>query len=379
MQSVPSSPRKTAQLERVLLSRHDSPSKSSLPDCSPRKKSVRMSTVPKMEYRKKILLTSVPFEDDFYLNLLDWSPSGILATGQGNRVMCHRIEGLEIVKSVPAFEAHGNVCAVTFNANDQMATSDLQGRIHFVPLIGHSMYTTLRGHCNRVGVLNFHPNGQILSSGGRDNRIAHYDLRTSKTPFHVNMSAHHQEICGCKWSPSGRMVAIGGNDNVLSVWDAAKLDGKPLMRIEGAHSAAIKALCWTEQEILVSGGGTSDRRISMWDTNTAQKVGSILTPSQVCCLISSPNVAPDTLVSTHGFTEHYVAIWDMKMFSLQNNDVQEPLHYFQGHNARVLYAARSPCQRVVCTGAGDGSVRLWECFQETPKTLMRRHLESIYL
>jgi WD40 repeat protein len=103
-------------------------------------------------------------------------------------------------------------------------------------------------------------------------------------------------------------------------------------------------------------------------------------------------VAPSTLVSTHGFTEHHVAIWDMKLMFFggeqhqqqappinQGQEMHEPTHCFQGHTARVLYAARSPCQRMVCTGAGDGSVRLWECFQETPKALMRRRLESLYL
>lgn len=38
-----------------------------------------------------------------------------------------------------------------------------------------------------------------------------------------------------------------------------------------------------------------------------------------------------------------------------------------GHTYRVLYLAASPDGRTIVTGAGDETLRFWDCFRPTPK------------
>jgi cell division cycle 20-like protein 1 (cofactor of APC complex) len=38
-----------------------------------------------------------------------------------------------------------------------------------------------------------------------------------------------------------------------------------------------------------------------------------------------------------------------------------------GHTFRVLYLAASPDGRTIVTGAGDETLRFWDCFKAAPK------------
>lgn len=98
------------------------------------------------------------------------------------------------------------------------------------------------------------------------------------------LRAHHQEVCGLKWSFDEKMLASGGNDNKLYVWDARKLGRNvdPMCRFED-HTAAVKAVAWSPHQhgLLASGGGTADRHIRFWNATTNLPLHKIDTGSQV--------------------------------------------------------------------------------------------------
>lgn len=374
MSSTPSSPRKTAQVER-LYGQNGCKSPSLLSTLSPLSK--RIPTAPEESGEKgRVHLTSVDFEDDFYLNLLAWHHSGII-TGQHDRVVVypHRPDTTILADDEIAFELSLAVTAVGSISDHpaQVVVGDRGGRVTILDCDRLEAVGTVSPHCSRVGVIDYSPTTRLLATGSRDSKVALIDQRQPKT---TSLSMiHRQEVCGLKWSPCGNLLATGGNDNVLSVKDVRMMDGKSVARVESAHAAAIKALAWLGNT-LYSGGGTSDRRICAWtpNGNPKQPLWSCLTPSQVCCLLTSPTVSPTTLLSTHGFTDNLVLLWDTKTMSRQN----DPKQCWIGHKSRVLYGAVSPCGRWVGTGAGDGTVRLWEAFKESAKTKQRRLLESKY-
>ena len=57
----------------------------------------------------------------------------------------------------------------------------------------------------------------MLSSGSRDKSILHRDCRI-KNNFFAKLEGHKQEVCGLKWSPDEQQLASGGNDNKLLIW-----------------------------------------------------------------------------------------------------------------------------------------------------------------
>ncbi|KAH8057192.1 hypothetical protein JL722_6835 [Aureococcus anophagefferens] len=77
-----------------------------------------------------------------------------------------------------------------------------------------------------------------------------------------------------------------------------------------ATVAAVKAIAWSPHKrgSLASGAGTADRTIKFWDARTCALVDSVDTGSQVCALAWSRSV--DELVSTHGYSLNQICIWN---------------------------------------------------------------------
>ncbi|KAH7424438.1 hypothetical protein KP509_11G008800 [Ceratopteris richardii] len=218
-----------------------------------------------------------------------------------------------------------------------------------------SKVRTMRGHSARVGSLAWN-GGPILSSGSRDNCIFNHDVRI-RDHLTAKMCAHEQEICGLKWSLSGQQLASGGNDNLLHIWDASQMSsGGPsnyLHRFD-EHQAAVKALAWCpfQSNLLASGGGTADRCIKFWNTQTGACLNSVDANSQVCALQWSRH--EKELLSSHGFSQNQLCLWKypsmVKMAELR------------GHTSRVLHLAQSPDGYTVASAAGDETLRFWQVF-----------------
>lgn len=123
------------------------------------------------------------------------------------------------------------------------------------------------------------------------------------------------------------------------------------------HTAAVKALGWSPNNynLLASGGGTADRCLRFWNTQTLEMTNCIDTGSQVCNLVFSKN--SNEMVSTHGFSLNQIIVWDL--------DSMEKLSTLTGHSLRVLYLSMSPCGQTVVTGAGDETLRFWNIFPES--------------
>lgn len=216
---------------------------------------------------------------------------------------------------------------------------------------------TMTGHTARVGSLAW--NDHILSSGSRDRLIYHRDVRAEEH-YTVKLSGHKQEVCGLRWNTEDNQLASGGNDNKLIVWD--KMSDIPLYRFH-EHTAAVKAIAWSPHQhgLLASGGGTLDKKIRFWNTQTGQPLQEIDTGSQVCNLAWSKN--SNEVVSTHGYSQNEIIIW--KYPSLAQ------VATLTGHTSRVLYLAMSPDGQSIVTGAGDETLRFWNVFSKSVKEQKR--------
>jgi cell division cycle 20-like protein 1, cofactor of APC complex len=208
----------------------------------------------------------------------------------------------------------------------------------------------MTGHTARVGALAW--NDHILTSGSRDRLIFHRDVR-QPDQYLRKLVGHKQEVCGLKWNCEDGQLASGGNDNKLMVWD--KLNEAPLWKFS-EHTAAVKAIAWSPHQhgLLASGGGTADRRIKFWNTLTGQPINEIDTGSQVCNLAWSKN--SNEIVSTHGYSQNQIVVWKYPSMT--------QVVSLTGHTYRVLYLAMSPDGQVIVTGAGDETLRFWNCFKK---------------
>ncbi|EJW04464.1 hypothetical protein EDEG_01334 [Edhazardia aedis USNM 41457] len=202
--------------------------------------------------------------DDFYSHILDWSNNNIyfascdklmqfnFTTNNMNKVYETEANIINAVKMGPS---KVDLCFGTSN-----------GTITFLD-INTQRSVSVRPNKSRIGVVEW-VSDFVLASGGRDKCVKIFDMRV-KNEF-VSVMSHKQEVCGLKLNCDGTKLASGGNDNKLIIYDIRYI--KQPLNIFTGHKAAVKAISWSKQcpNLLVSGGGTLDKTIKLWDINKSE-------------------------------------------------------------------------------------------------------------
>lgn len=315
---------------------------------SPRK---AVRKIPKSPFK---VLDAPDLQDDFYLNLVDWSSTNVLSVGLGSCVYLWSAHTSQVTRLCDLASDGDNVNSVSWHEKGQyVAVGTSKGHVQIWDAVASKHIRTIEGHQMRVGALAW--NGDQLSSGSRDRVILQRDIRGQGER---KLMGHRQEICGLKWSPDGQLLASGGNDNKLIVWN--KGERTTPFQMYSDHVAAVKAIAWSPHQhgLLTSGGGTADRCIKFWNTLTQQPLQSVDTGSQVCNLAWSKHTKE--LVSTHGYSQNQILIWRYPSLT--------QVAKLTGHTYRVLYLATSPDGECIVTGAGDETLRFWKLFSKARST-----------
>ncbi|CAG8479234.1 9918_t:CDS:10 [Acaulospora colombiana] len=277
------------------------------------------------------VLDAPDLQDDFYLNLVDWSSSNVLGVGLGTCVYLWNAVTSRVVKLCDmASTGHSNndenVTSVSWMpTGSHIAVGTAPGPVEIWDIHTSKRVRKMKGHSQRVGALAW--NSYTVSSGSRDRLIYHRDVR-DHNDYTVKLTGHKQEVCGLKWNPEGTQLASGGNDNKLLIWD--RTNDMPVHKFPH-HTAAVKAITWSPHShgLLASGGGSHDKKIRFWSTTTGEVLGCYDTESQY------PNM--------------------------------EQLAVLKGHTLRVLYLSVSPDGENIVTGAGDETLRFWNVFNNGKK------------
>lgn len=324
---------------------------------SPPKRKRRISKVPFK------VLDAPALQDDFYLNLVDWSSQNVLAVGLASCVYLWSACTSKVTKLCDLSGASDDNNNNSSNNEDvvtsvswaqrgtHLAIGTNRGNIQLWDTVACQKIRDLKGHDSRVGALAW--SGPCLASGSRDRLIYLRDVR-AQGDFTDRLPIHRQEVCGLKWSyDEPAFLASGGNDNVLHVIDSRNPGQQPLHRFTD-HTAAVKAITWSPHQhgLLASGGGTADRCIRFWNTLSGTAIQKIDTGSQVCNLAWSQNC--NEIVSTHGYSQNQIVVW--------RYPTMQKVTTLTGHTYRVLYLAMSPDGSTVVTGAGDETLRFWQLF-----------------
>jgi cell division cycle 20-like protein 1 (cofactor of APC complex) len=317
--------------------------------------SARLLASPRKAKRK---IAKVPFkvldapslQDDFYLNLVDWSSQNVLAVGLGSCVYLWSACTSKVTKLCDLGADEGAITSVSWtHRGSHVAVGTNNGDVQIWDVSKCKKTRSMDGHTARVGTMAW--NAHLLASGSRDRLIFLRDVR-APTPHVHKLQGHKQEVCGLRWSFDDSQLASGGNDNKLLIWDASGATS-PVMKFND-HTAAVKAIAWSPHQhgLLASGGGTADRCIRFRNTLTGTALNCIDTGSQVCNLMWSKNV--NEIVSTHGYSLNQIIVWRYPSMTKVST--------LTGHTYRVLYLAMSPDGQTIVTGAGDETLRFWNVF-----------------
>ena len=271
---------------------------------SPRR---QLRNVSKTPYR---VLDAPELADDFYLNLVDWSSTNVLGVGLGSSVYLWTAHTAVVSKLCDLASTNDTVSSISWvQKGSTLAVGTLTGRLHIYD--AHTLQlqrTYQQAHTQRIGALAW--NNHVLSSGSRDRMVHHRDVREPGTRPFRKSAGHRQEVCGLRWNSDsaaqGGLLASGGNDNKVCIWDlrssarrriaeegggttttaaaqAQPGDSSPLWKFH-EHTAAVKALAWDPHVagVLATGGGTQDKHIRFWNVQFGNMLSELDTGSQVC-------------------------------------------------------------------------------------------------
>ena len=295
--------------------------------------------------------------DDYYLNLLDWGKENIIAIALFDEIYLWNDNNSKasLLMSYSNNDATSDdslnniISSVSWMQNGLNLGIGLpNGSIQLWDINKKMKLRDIDAHDKRVSCISW--NNYVLSSGSKDKYIKNFDIRMKNSEI-SKIKKHKQEVCALKYSNEGDLLASGGNDNIAYIWDIRNLKNnifnflfsndrannnyeiKPYC-INNLHQAAVKAMNWCpwKRHVLATGGGSKDKSIKIYSCDNNKLIKNINTGSQVCSLIW--NEKEKEIISSHG------------------------------HMNRVLFMAKSPDERFLCSGSGDETLRFWKINDE---------------
>lgn len=158
-----------------------------------------------MPYKQQRNIQKSPFkvldapalQDDYYLNLVDWSSQNTLAVGLGSCVYLWNASTSQVTK-LHDLGPQDQITSVSWsNHGSHLAVGTSSGILQNWDVNKQKIIKKYSGHEGRIGCIAW--TNSFLSSGSRDKSILHRDMREKKD-FFAKLEGHKQEVCGLKWS-----------------------------------------------------------------------------------------------------------------------------------------------------------------------------------
>lgn len=191
--------------------------------------------------QKRYILSSpekvldAPYMDnDYYLNLLDWSSENVVAIGLGKAVYLWRADSGAMQQL--NHDSEDQVTSLSWSDDGvYLAVGTGGGDTQLYDVVENTRLRTMSGQDDRICALSW--NKHVVSSGGKGS-IYDHDVRMAKHTVR-ELRGHTEAVCGLKWRHDGQLLASGGADHLVNIWDARSTTSKFTLR---QHSSAVKVL-----------------------------------------------------------------------------------------------------------------------------------------
>jgi WD40 repeat protein len=194
----------------------------------------------------------------------------------------------------------------------------------------------------------------IAALGGRRN-LGFIDTRSYE---YIKLS-YSPRIVGMKWSPDKNYVLIGYHDNFIKVLDIRKtFDQNSYIFEDTSYNAAIKGMDWIDSNSFVTGGGTGDHTVRLYDFSKKRLIDKMDTRSQITGIVM--NKSKKEMIISHGFSAKGLIKVRINNFKLVKKG--EILDY---HEDRITSMVISPDRTKIATVSRDEILKVGKVFEKS--------------
>ncbi|KAL7717490.1 WD repeat-containing protein slp1 [Entamoeba marina] len=283
--------------------------------------------------------------DDYYLNLIKWNNKHQLVVALSDVLYLWNSDtgdAFELFKCSNDDLLTTYISSVNFIDDTKTVFGDFFGVLRVVDCQSGKLIYDKQHDNDRIDSIATY--GNLIATGSRDNNVFVMDIRIgnkSRTTF----EGHYGEVCGIDFSSNGNYLATGANDNNVFVFDLRM--NRSLFNFQ--HDAAVKAVKFNSQRenILATGGGSTDKRIKITNVATKEQPTNIITSSQVTGIVWCPN----ELMISHGYPSNSISFYDCEHWNRTGT--------FDGHDGRILGLTATNDGLAATIGA-DEMIRIWK-------------------
>lgn len=300
---------------------------------------------------------------DFFKQYLSWSANDVIAHFTYQTLCISKFNRED--RKLDSFwkTTFGQeLSAVHFvDSRDTLVIGGLKGNLTIIPDISNNRlanYNPLENLPLKIQSITSQRNTLVF--GDEKGRIGVGDLRVRLdrfTPLYCEGS-----ICSLTLT-NDYQLAYGTSENTSGVIDLRKNARVDSLK----HNAAIKGLDWISSQRLVTGAGTSDRRVRIWDIENREMLTELDTGAQVCHLIWLKS--SNTVFTCQGFSPSNAQANMQVLIQVFKPDFYRrkltPIAYHESYSnsdhldVRVLHSAVDPTEQIVATYSSK-NIAFWD-------------------
>jgi WD40 repeat protein len=195
----------------------------------------------------------------------------------------------------------------------------------------------LEGHADWVSSVSWNPNGKVIASASKDNRVK---LWNADGTCRKTLSGHTAGVYSVSWSPDGQKLASASQDKTVKLWTR---EGDLLKTLKG-HQDRVSSVSFSpNNQLIVS--ASWDKTVKLWKTD-----GTLLKTLKNNDRILGVSFSPDSQLIAAASRDHTITLWRRDGTFVRS---------WKAHEKALTSVTFSPDGEIIASTSFDNTVKLW--------------------